>query len=87
MDCIVNKKKRSLLRTLSVMSAGAGLVLALAASGNSDFLDDLKNSEPEARARYEKEVISEKQIMNMALSGILLMGVGVVGLLCSEKKR
>ena len=49
------------------MSAGVGFMLALAASGNSDFRDELKDSDAETRARYEKEVMSEKKIKDMAL--------------------
>lgn len=83
----MNKKKRSLLRNLSIMSVGAGFMLALAASGNADLRDELKDSDMETRARYEKEVMSEKKIKNMALSAMAMMGAGVVGLMCAEKKR
>ena len=83
----MNKKKRSLLRNLSIMSAGVGFMLALAASGNSDFRDELKDSDAETRACYEKEVMSEKKIKDMALTAIAMMSAGVIGLMCAEKKR
>lgn len=83
----MNKKNRSLLRNLSIMSAGVGFMLALVASGNSDFRDELKDSDAETRARYEKEVMSEKKIKDMALTAIAMMSAGVIGLMCAEKKR
>lgn len=70
------------------MSVGVGFMHLLAASGNADFRDELlKDSDMETRARYEKEVMSEKKIKNMALSAMAMMGAGVVGLMCAEKKR
>ena len=83
----MNKKKRALLRNLSIMSVGVGFMLALAASGNADFRDELKDSDAETRARYEKEVMSEKKIKDMALTAIAMMSAGVIGLMCAEKKR
>lgn len=83
----MNKKKRALLRNLSIMSVGVGFMLALAASGNSDFRDELKDSDMETRARYEKEVMSEKKIKDMSLTAMAMMGAGVIGLMCAEKKR
>lgn len=69
------------------MSVGVGFMHLLAASGNADFRDELKDADMETRARYEKEVMSEKKIKNMALSAMAMMGAGVVGLMCAEKKR
>lgn len=84
----MNKKKRSLLRNLSIMSVGVGFMHLLAASGNADFRDELlKDADMENRARYEKEVMSEKKIKDMTLAAIAMMSAGVIGLMCSEKKR
>ena len=69
------------------MSVGAGFMLALVASGNADFRDELKDSDMDPRARYEKELMSEKKIKDMALTAIAMMSAGVVGLMCAEKKR
>lgn len=70
------------------MSVGVGFMHLLAASGNADFRDELlKDADMENRARYEKEVMSEKKIKDMTLAAIAMMSAGVIGLMCSEKKR
>lgn len=83
----MKNKKRTLLRTLAGTTAGVGLMLALFAAGTEDFRNDLISMDEENRALYEKEIASDKDIINMAITATAMMGAGAVGLMLTGKKR
>ncbi|MFQ6703420.1 MAG: hypothetical protein ACLRFO_04500 [Alphaproteobacteria bacterium] len=83
----MENKKRTLLRTLAGTTAGAGFVLALVAAGTDDFRKELISMDEENRALYDREIASEKEIMNMAITAAAMMGAGAVGFMLAGKKR
>ena len=83
----MKNKKRTLLRTLAGTTAGVGLMLALFAAGTEDFRNDLISMDEENRALYEKEIASDKDIINRAITATAMMGAGAVGLMLTGKKR
>ena len=83
----MKNKKRTLLRTLAGTTAGVGFVLALLASGMDDFRSELISMDEENRALYEREIASEKEVKNMALTALAMMSAGAVGFMLAGKKR
>ena len=83
----MKNKKRTLLRTLSATSVGVGFMLALLASGTDDFRSELISMDEEKRAVYESEVVSEKEVKNMAITALAMMSAGAVGFMLAVKKR
>lgn len=83
----MENKKRTLLRTLAGTTAGVGFVLALVAAGTDDFRKELISMDEENRALYDREIASEKEIMNMAITAAAMMGAGAVGFMLAGKKR
>lgn len=83
----MNKKKRDLLRTMSKISAGAGIILALAAAGTSDFRDELQYADEETRDYHEKRIISQKTENTLGGVAMLALAGGCVGLFLTEKQE
>ena len=83
----MNETNRSLLRTLSMVSAGIGFFFALGAAGTSDFRDELRYADEETRIREESKIISEQGEKRMATAAMALMGFGAIGLLATEKNE
>ncbi len=83
----MNEKNRSMLRTLSMVSAGVGVMLALGAAGTSDFRDELQYADEETRISIESELISEQGEKRMTLAAMALMGIGAAGLIMTEKNE
>lgn len=83
----MENKKRTLLRTLAGTTAGVGFMLAVFAAGTDDFRKELISMDEENRALYDKEIASEKEVRNMAITAAALMGAGAVGFMLAGKKR
>lgn len=83
----MNEKNRSMLRTLSMVSAGIGFMLALGAAGTSDFRDELQYVDEETRISKESELISKQGEKRMTLTAMALMGIGAAGLIMTEKNE
>lgn len=83
----MNEKKRKLLRTLSMASAGTGFVLALAVAGTSDFRDELQYADEETRNYHEKRIISQQTETLLNGAALLALAGGCAGLFLTEKQR
>ena len=83
----MNEKKRSTLRTLSKVSAGVGFFLAMAASGTSDFRDELKYVDEETRLYHESTIMSEQTEKRVMLTSLAMLVAGAVGLVATQKQR
>ncbi len=83
----MNEKNRSMLRTLSMVSAGVGFMLALGATGTSDFRDELQYVDEETRISKESELISKQGEKRMTSAAMALMGIGAAGLIMTEKNE
>lgn len=83
----MKNKKRTLLRTLAGTTAGVGFMLAVFAAGTEDFRNELISMDEENRALYDREIASEKDVINMAITAAVMMGAGAVGFMLTGKKR
>lgn len=83
----MKENTRSLLRTLSGLTAGVGIILALGAAGTSDARDALQYEDDETREKIESTMISEKGERNMTRAAFVTLGLGAIGLILTEKKE
>lgn len=85
-DIQMKQDTRSLIRTLSGISAGIGIFLAMGAAGTSDYRDALQYEDEAVRQKAESETISENSEKNMMVGAFVTLGLATVGLALTEKK-
>lgn len=86
----MQKEKRDLLRKLSMISGGAGIVLTMMWAGTSDFRDELQYADKETREYHESKMISQEAEAVLATSALLALSGGAIGLTIANsnnKKR
>ena len=82
----MKENTRSWLRTLSGITAGAGIILALGAAGTSDYRDALRGEDEETRKKLENNIISVQTEKRMAMAALGTLALGAFGLLLTEKR-
>ena len=82
----MKENTRSWLRTLSGITAGAGIILALGAAGTSDYRDALRDEDEETREKLKNNIISVQAEKRLAMVAFGTLALGTFGLLLTEKR-
>ena len=77
----------SIVRTLSGVSAGIGMILAMCAAGTMDYRDSLRYEDEEVREKAESTIASEKEVEHAAYAAFAALGAGAIGLAVTKKKE
>ncbi len=82
----MKESTRSMMRTLSGVSAGVGMILALGVAGTTDYRDALQYDDEEVREMAESTIASEKEVEKLSYAAFVALGAGAIGLALTEKK-
>ena len=77
----------ALLRTLSELSAGFGLIITMGTIETPEKYDKFQYKSPKKTEKAEADIISRQDEKNKSTIGTAAMVAGMIGLILTEKKE